>query len=72
MAYHTFGNSYDKGELRCHWCGLRTPVPEVCPECKSVHLAKMGYGTQRIEQELSELLPSARILRMDADTTTSR
>lgn len=72
MAYHTFGNSYDKGELRCHWCGLRTPLPEVCPECKSTHLAKMGYGTQRIEQELSELLPSARILRMDADTTTSR
>lgn len=72
MAYHTFGNSYDKGELRCHWCGLRTPLPEVCPECKSTHLAKMGYGTQRIEQELSELLPNARILRMDADTTTSR
>jgi primosomal protein N' (replication factor Y) len=72
MAYHTFGNSYDKGELRCHWCGLRTPLPEVCPECNSAHLSKMGYGTQRIEQELSELLPSARILRMDADTTTSR
>ena len=72
MAYHTFKNSYDKGELRCHWCGLRSPLPEICPECSSVHLSKMGYGTQRIEQELSELLPSARILRMDADTTTSR
>ncbi len=72
MAYHTFGHSYDQGELRCHWCGFRSSLPKVCPECGSEHLSRMGYGTQRIEQELSELLPNARILRMDADTTTSR
>jgi len=72
MTYHTFGNSYDKGELRCHWCGKRIPTPTTCPECGSEHLARMGYGTQRIEQELGELLPTAKILRMDTDTTSTK
>ena len=72
MAYHTLGSGYDRGELRCHWCGRRIPMPRVCPSCGSEHMAKMGYGTQRIEQELSELLPEARILRMDTDTTGSK
>ena len=72
MTYHTFGSSYDKGELRCHWCGRRMPTPTKCPECESEHLARMGYGTQRIEQELGELMPSAKILRMDTDTTNTK
>ncbi len=71
MAYHTVGG-YESGELHCHWCGYRAPVPRVCPDCGSEHLSRMGFGTQRIEQELSSLMPNARILRMDADTTTSR
>ena len=72
MTYHTYGGSYDRGELRCHWCGRRMPVPTTCPSCQSEHIARMGYGTQRIEQELSELLPSADILRMDTDTTSAK
>jgi primosomal protein N' (replication factor Y) len=72
MTYHTYGGSYDRGELRCHWCGRRMPVPTTCPSCQSEHIARMGYGTQRIEQELSELLPSAEILRMDTDTTSAK
>ena len=72
MTYHTFGSGYDKGELRCHWCGRRIPVPKVCPSCNSEHIAKMGYGTQRVEQELCELLPNSEIIRMDTDTTSSR
>ncbi len=72
MTYHTFKNSYDRGELRCHWCGRRMPLPDKCPECESEHLNRMGYGTQRMEQELRELLPSAEILRMDTDTTTAK
>ena len=72
MTYHTLGNSYDRGELRCHWCGRRMPTPTKCPECESEHLARMGYGTQRIEQELRELMPDARILRMDTDTTNTK
>ncbi len=72
MTYHTYKDSYDKGELRCHWCGRRMPLPETCPDCKSPHLARMGYGTQRIEQELHELMPNANILRMDTDTTSTK
>lgn len=72
MTYHTFKGSYDKGELRCHWCGRRMPLPSECPECQSPHLARMGYGTQRMEQELTELMPDARILRMDTDTTSAK
>lgn len=72
MTYHTFGKAYNTGELRCHWCGKRMPLPMVCPECNSEHLTKMGYGTQRVEQELTSLLPLSRIIRMDTDTTTTK
>ena len=72
MTYHTVGNSYEKGELRCHWCGKRTALPAACPSCGSEHLGRMGFGTQRVEQELDTLLPTAKILRMDADSTTTR
>ncbi len=71
MTYHTL-RGYDTGELRCHWCGSRSPLPETCPSCGSVHLSRMGYGTQRVEEELADLLPKSRILRMDTDTTSSR
>ncbi len=72
MTYHTLGGSYDKGELRCHWCGRRMPMPSECPSCQSEHISRMGYGTQRIEQELRELLPTSNILRMDTDTTSAK
>ena len=72
MNYHTQRGDYSDGELICHWCGTRRRVPVECPECGSPHLVRMGYGTQRVEQELSDLLPSARIMRMDADTTSTK
>ena len=72
MTYHTYGKAYNTGELRCHWCGKRMPLPMVCPECNSEHLTKMGFGTQRVEQELTSLLPLSRIIRMDTDTTTTK
>ena len=72
MTYHTYGKAYNTGELRCHWCGKRIPLPMVCPECGNEHLTKMGYGTQRVEQELTSLLPLSRIIRMDTDTTTTK
>ncbi len=71
MTYHT-KKGYEEGELRCHWCGARSPLPKTCPACGSVHLARMGFGTQRVEEDVSSLLPDARILRMDTDTTVSR
>ena len=72
MTYHTRHGDYGSGELVCHWCGRHMPLPKVCPECSSEHLVRMGYGTQKVEQELSLLLPDARILRMDTDTTQSK
>lgn len=72
MTYHTRRGSYTEGELICHTCGARRPVPKVCPLCASPHLSHSGYGTQRVEQELEQLLPSARVLRMDTDTTTTK
>ncbi len=72
MTYHTKKRSYTEGELVCHWCGRRLPLPKICPSCQSEHLARMGFGTQRVEEELQNLLPNAAILRMDTDTTGSK
>ena len=72
LTYHTARDSYDRGTLVCHWCGYRTQLPATCPSCDSPHLARMGYGTQRVEQELGILLPGAEILRMDTDTTSAK
>ncbi len=60
------------GELVCHWCGTRHAPPRTCPACGSPHLFRMGYGTQRVEEELTTVLPDARVLRMDADTTSTK
>ncbi len=60
------------GVLVCHWCGARKAPPVTCPDCASPHLHRMGYGTQRVEEDLGTLFRNARILRMDADTTTTK
>ena len=67
LTYHS-----RNGRLMCHHCGFSQPMPETCPECSGAHLKLIGSGTQSIEDELQELLPEARILRMDADTTEGR
>lgn len=72
MTYHTKKGNYEQGTLICHWCGMRMAVPKTCPDCGSQHISFMGYGTQRVEHELSELLPSSKILRMDTDTTAAK
>ena len=58
--------------LRCHHCGYQARVPSVCAECGSVDLAPAGQGTQRIEAALAERFPSARIARVDRDSTRRR
>lgn len=55
--------------LRCHHCGWQAPITRACPECGNLDLAPLGRGTQRIEETLAGLLPSARIVRIDADST---
>ena len=72
MTYHTRRGTYSEGDLVCHWCGKHMPVPKVCPSCNSEHLARMGFGTQRVEEELATLLPNAKVLRMDTDTTVTK
>ncbi len=67
MTYHK-----PDGNLHCHYCGAIRKMPENCAKCGGEHLRKMGFGTQRLEDELAVRFPQARILRMDADTTTSR
>ena len=59
------------GVLRCHYCGYRTRVPEKC-KCGESDFNYVGFGTQRAEQLLSELIPDIKTLRLDADTTTSK
>lgn len=70
MTHHTSRNAKDY--LSCHYCGLRQPIPDVCPGCGGRHLRFMGYGTQMGEQALQAAFPQAKITRMDADTTTTK
>ena len=72
MTYHTYPWTYREGQMRCHWCGTSHPLPKTCPNCGSEHLAHIGFGTQHAEEELKTLFPSARVLRMDADTTSTK
>ncbi len=58
--------------LRCHHCGLTERVPRACPECGNLDIAPIGRGTERLEEHLAELLPGARIARIDADSTRAK
>jgi primosomal protein N' (replication factor Y) len=58
--------------LRCHHCGFSEPVPRACPTCGNQALHGVGHGTQRIEEVLHELLPTARVMRIDRDSTRRR
>ncbi len=67
LTYHKVNES-----LCCHYCGYTRSMPDACPECGGRYIAQSGTGTQRIEDEIKEYFPKARILRMDADTTMSK
>lgn len=58
--------------LTCHYCGYTYPVPAECPNCGSTELMGRGLGTERIEDQLTDIFPEARIARMDLDTTRTR
>ncbi len=55
--------------LRCHHCGWESRIPKSCPECGNIDIAPMGRGTQRVEETLASVVPGARVLRIDADST---
>ncbi|WIG48541.1 primosomal protein N' [Bacillus halotolerans] len=67
MTYHRSGQ-----RMKCHYCGHEEPVPHTCPECGSDHIRFFGTGTQRVEEELTKVLPHARVIRMDVDTTSRK
>lgn len=62
----------DNRQMTCHYCGATYPVPDRCPNCQSQELHSIGYGTERIEDNIRQLFPQARVARMDLDTTRSR
>ena len=63
-----------RGESRmtCHYCGSTYAIPQRCPNCESQELRHLGYGTERIEDDIRAIFPEARVARMDLDTTRSR
>lgn len=67
LTYHKW-----KNELRCHYCGYHIPVIKTCQSCGSSHLEMMGLGTEKIEEELEQIFPDAKIARMDLDTTRGK
>lgn len=66
--------TYHKGQrmMVCHYCGATYEVPTVCPDCNTPTLDMLGYGTERIEEEVAELFPEASVARMDLDTTRGK
>jgi primosomal protein N' (replication factor Y) len=67
MTHHRNDNS-----LRCHYCNFRVKAPPVCPSCGGSRINSYGMGTERVEEEITTLFPSARVKRMDSDSTSKR
>ncbi|MFK9092372.1 primosomal protein N' [Bacillus salipaludis] len=64
LTYHRVNE-----QMKCHYCGYESYVPKHCPECNSEYIRYFGTGTQKVEEELGKILPEARVIRMDVDTT---
>ena len=62
----------DARRMTCHYCGTSYAIPQRCPQCEGHELSPVGYGTERIEDDIQRLFPQARVARMDLDTTRSR
>lgn len=67
LTYHQY-----KHALVCHYCGYKEALPNQCPTCSSNRIKTMGYGTEKLEEELNLHFPEARVQRMDLDTTRSK
>ncbi|MBU3160538.1 primosomal protein N' [Clostridium frigoris] len=67
LTYHSAGEY-----LTCHYCGEKEKISKVCPSCGSSYVKYFGVGTEKIEQEINRIFPSAKTLRMDFDTTRKK
>ena len=67
LTYHK-----TSGMMRCHYCGYANNKKDVCPNCKEKEIRQLGSGTQKIEEQIKEIFKEARVLRMDADTTSKK
>lgn len=67
LTYHK-----TSGKLHCHYCGYHQSSINICPACGSVHIEQKGFGTERVEEELSLVFPDAKIARLDVDSTRTR
>ncbi|TXK50739.1 primosomal protein N' [Pontibacter qinzhouensis] len=67
LSYHKYNQ-----ELRCHYCGYHERMPSDCPACGATTLKSMGFGTEKVEDELKLMLPNAEVQRMDLDTTKKK
>ncbi len=67
LTYHSYNNA-----LQCHYCGYTNQAGKTCAKCDNTQLKYQGSGTQKIEKEINKIIPRARVLRMDQDTTTGK
>ena len=67
LTYHKYRN-----ELVCHYCGYKQVLPPRCPDCESTEWQPMGFGTEKVEEEIAHLFPSVKVGRMDMDTARTR
>lgn len=67
LTYHKTSNM-----LRCHYCGYAKKMDKICSECGEEAITSLGTGTEKIEEEINELIPNAKVLRMDYDTTSKK
>ena len=67
LTYHQYNQ-----EMRCHYCGYHETTPRLCPACQSPKIKPVGFGTEKIEDDLKLFLPDANVQRMDLDTTRKK
>lgn len=72
VLHHRKADVSESGYLACHHCGLTAGFKQVCTACQAPFLKEYGLGTQRVQQELQELFPEAKLLRLDSDITQKR
>lgn len=67
LTYHNYSR-----QLVCHYCGATYPLPDLCPQCGLPSVEVLGYGTERIENEIESIFPTRKVIRMDLDTTRNK